>query len=125
MPVSLHGHSASITVLGLLKNKEEEEEKEEKKAGISTKRHFAVFKLAIPKTLMVVINGLDRSGHTPVCCLATYHPVRICAAGLCVWSHWFVYVCIYMWTKKTARLFGVSSPENLPLVYNLLLARRV
>ena len=53
--------------------------------------------------------------------------MHVCAAGLCVWSRWFVYVCtyvcmyvcmymygVYMWTKN--RLFGVLPLENLPLV---------
>ena len=49
-----------------------------------------------------------------------FYPVRICAAGLCIWLHRFVYVCVciyiwvYMWTKK--RAFGVLTLENLPLV---------
>ena len=42
------------------------------------------------------MHGFDKSEHTPVCCLATYYPVRVCAAGLCIWLHWFVYVCTYV-----------------------------
>ena len=55
----ISGHSASVTVLGLLKKVEK------KKELLVQKDVLAVFRLA------VVINGLDRSGHTPVCCLAT------------------------------------------------------
>ena len=55
-------HRASVMVLGLLKKKKE----------LVQNDVFAVFRLATKNTLTVVINGLDRSGHTPVCCLATY-----------------------------------------------------
>ena len=57
-------HSASVMVLGLLK-------KNWKKHSIQN-GVFAVFRLATKNTLTVVINGLDRSGHASVCCLATY-----------------------------------------------------
>ena len=69
---SISGYSASITVLGLLKKEEEEEEveeEEEEEKELVQNGVLAVFRLA---TLTIVINGFDRSGHAPVCCLATY-----------------------------------------------------
>ena len=32
--------------------------------------------------------------QSPASTLSSYYPIRVCAAGLCVWSHRFVYVCI-------------------------------
>ena len=43
--------------------------------------------------------------------MPTDYPVRICAAGLCVWSHRFVCVCMYMWTKKRA-VWGLTTRKS-------------
>ena len=43
--------------------------------------------------------------------LSVLYPVRVCAAGLCVWSRRFVYVCMYVnkkravWTLTTRKSF--------------------
>ena len=51
-------------------------------------------------------------GHTKYCCTCSWinYPVCICTAGLCVWSHQFVYMYV---NKK--RLFGALPFENLLL----------
>ena len=47
-------------------------------------------------------------------CILNYCPVRICATELlCIWSHRFVYVCMYMWSKNW--LFSDLLLENLLL----------
>ena len=33
-------------------------------------------------------------GYLNVVCRSGYYPVRICAAGLCIWSRRFVYLCV-------------------------------
>ena len=53
-----------------------------------------------------------------------YYPVRVCAAGLCVWSRRFVcvymYVCMYMWTKKRA-VWGLTTGKSpVSVIYCLL-----
>ena len=35
--------------------------------------------------------------QSPASTLSSYYPVRVCAAGLCVWSRRFVYVCMYIY----------------------------
>ena len=57
VPVSLSRYGARLT--------EEEEER------ISTKWHFCCFQVSYLKHS---INGLDRSGHAPVCCLSMCNP---------------------------------------------------
>ena len=69
---SISVHSAPVTVLGLLKKKEK---KKTKKKELVQNGVLAVFRLATQNTPTVVINGLDRSGHASVCCLATYFDV--------------------------------------------------
>ena len=49
--------------------------------------------------------------HTYTHMMPTDYPVRICAAGLCVWSHRFVCVCMYMWTKKRA-VWGLTTRKS-------------
>ena len=46
---------------------------------------------------------------------SNYYPVRVCTAGLCVWLHRFVYVCIYMWPKKLA-VWGLTTWKSIPMV---------
>ena len=46
-------------------------------------------------------SSIDRqAGSTSWLCetylVAHNYPVRVCAAGLCVWSRRFVYVCMYV-----------------------------
>ena len=63
---SISVHRTSVTVLGLLKKKE-----------LVQNRVVAVFRLATQNTLTVVINGFDRSGYTPVCCMSSYLFLRV------------------------------------------------
>ena len=66
--ISLTSISACSALLNYGARLTEEEEEELVQNGIFS----AVFRLATQNTLTVVINGLDRSEHAPVCCLATY-----------------------------------------------------
>ena len=44
-----------------------------------------------------------------------YTSVHVCAAGLCVWSHQFVYIYVYMWPKNWLFEFEVLPLKNLSL----------
>ena len=52
---------------------EEEEEEEERKWRFS---RFQVSYLKHSNSSTVLLNGFDRSEHTPICCLATYFYVQ-------------------------------------------------
>ena len=64
--------------------------------------------------VVLITCNLKVEQHTIICaqliiCINSVHyPVRVCAAGLCVWLRRFVYVClyiyVYMWPKKTGCL---------------------
>ena len=66
----------------------------------------------------VVMKLLQLAYNMQVVVTCTYYPVYVCAAGLCIWSHRFVYVymCVYMFAAKKNCLFEVLPLENFLLV---------
>ena len=57
--------------------------------------------------------------------------MRVCAAGLCVWLRWFVYVCMYVYVDKKWAVWSlttgkspVSVQGDLFLERNLLTGRK-
>ena len=66
----------------------------------------------------VVQSAVDSTGH------GSYHhyPVHVCTVELCVWSHWFVYVCLYMYIcgQKNDYLGSYCLQISHQLIYCLL-----
>ena len=83
-------------------------------------RHILAFATAVlwvvyTEVVTVHVPGLPwpLPNEIPSTCKLPHYSVRVCTAGLCVWSRWFVYVpvCIhYVPPKKLVPL------ENLSLV---------
>ena len=75
------------------------------------KQHCAIFRVFQNRVTNIPSAATIRNASKKY--LYTNYPVHVCAAGLCIWSRWFVYMCM---CGKKNWLFEVLPLGKLPLV---------